>query len=101
MQIDLTQLVIALICILISMLTSVLIPYIKSKTTADQQSQIQIWATAAVQAAEQLFQGTGRGKEKKEYVLNFLTEKGFKIDETSIDALIESSVLQLKQSISE
>ena len=65
MQIDLTQLIIALIGILMSMLTSVLIPYIKSKTSADQQSQIQIWANAAVQAAEQLFQGTGRGKECK------------------------------------
>ena len=72
-MIDITEIVIGFIGILMALITSVLIPYIKSKTSSDQYNQIQIWASAAVKAAEQKYSGSGKGKEKKEYVLKYLT----------------------------
>lgn len=100
MQIDITQVVVALIGVLATIITGYLIPYIKSKTNSDVQAEINYWATVAVNAAEQKHVGSGLGEKKKEYVLEFLKAKGFKIDLNSLDNVIESAVLQLKQSIS-
>lgn len=46
-------------------------------------------------AAEQLYVGQGRGEEKKQYVLDFLKQKGFKVDEESVVNAIEAIVKQL------
>lgn len=53
-MIDLTQIVVALIGVLTTVLTTVLIPYIRSKVSASQWERLQLIATVAVQAAEQL-----------------------------------------------
>lgn len=50
----------------------------------------------AVSAAEQIYVGSGRGEEKKAYVLEFLNSKGFTVDMDSLDKLIESAVYALK-----
>lgn len=101
MQIDLTQLIIALVGIAVTVLTGYLIPLVKSKTTADAQATIQFWTTIAVNAAEQIYKEPGLGATKKQYVLQFLRQKGFHVDEASLDNLIESAVLQLKQALSD
>ena len=49
-------------------------------------------------AAEQIYTGSGRGAEKKEYVLNWLHEHGVTVDESKLDAMIESAVYELKNS---
>ena len=95
-MIDLTQVVAALIGLLCVIVSTVLIPYLKQKYTAGQMAQIEFWVDVAVQAAEMIYAGSGRGAEKKEYVLNFLNSKGFTIDMDSIDALVEAAVLNLK-----
>ena len=46
-------------------------------------------------AAEQLYTGSGRGAEKKAYVVEFLNSKGFKIDAETLDKLIEAAVFNL------
>lgn len=43
-----------------------------------------------------IYAGTGRGQEKKEYVLKFLNSKGFTLNTDEIENLIESAVLELK-----
>ena len=75
----------------------IVIPYIKSKTTVEQQQEISAWVKIAVSAAEQIYKGVGRGEEKKEYVLNWLAEKGIKIDADELDAMIESAVYELNE----
>lgn len=52
-------------------------------------------ALIGVAAAEQLYVGQGRGEEKKQYVLDFLKQKGFKVDEESVVNAIEAIVKQL------
>ena len=100
-MIDLTPFAIALLTLIGTLITSLLVPYIRSKTTAQQQETIKMWVTIAVTAAEQLYKGTGRGEEKKQYVIDFLTKQGFKVDIAAIDALIESAVFELPESFSE
>ena len=80
-------------------ITCVLIPYIKSKTTTEQQKEINAWVKIAVSAAEQLFTGSGRGEEKKAYVIAWLKERGITVDEAELDALIEAAVYELEQGL--
>ena len=48
-------------------------------------------------AAEQIIKGSGKGKEKKQYVMDFLLSKGITFDTDEIEALIESEVYKLTQ----
>lgn len=98
-MVDLTNFALAGITLIIAIVAAFVIPYIKSKATAEQFAIIKLWVTVAVNAAEQLFTGSGRGEEKKNFVLSFLESKGFTIDLESIDALIESAVLDLNKSV--
>lgn len=69
---DITPIVKALFALMGAVVVYILIPYIKSKSTVEQQQSINGWIKIAVSAAEQLYAGSGRGEEKKTYVLNFL-----------------------------
>ena len=103
-MIDLTEVIVALIGLISVIITTVLVPYLKQKKSAEELAQIsetltqiQFWVDIAVQAAEMIYVGSGRGDEKKAYVIEFLNSKGFTIDMNSIDAMIEASVLNLKK----
>lgn len=96
-MIDLTPIITAVLTLIISLISAFLIPYIKAKTTDEQLKTIKLWVQVAVQAAEMLYVGSGRGEEKKKYVLDFLNSKGFTLNTEEIDNLIESAVLELKQ----
>lgn len=91
-NIDITTLVNAVIALLAAIITTFVIPYIRSKTTENQRKTLMEWVKIAVKAAEQIYAGSGRGIEKKAYVLNFLHEKGISLDETSVEAAIEAAV---------
>lgn len=96
-MVDLTQVVSAVITLIVALISAFLIPYLKSKLSADKLQKVQFWVNIAVEAAEMIYVGTGRGQEKKEYVLSFLNSKGFSLNMTEIDNLIEAAVLKLKQ----
>lgn len=93
--IDITPIINAAIALISAAVSVFLIPWIKSKTTAEQRKELIAWTKIGVAAAEQLYVGAGRGEEKKQYVIDFLKEKGFTVDETSVDAAIEAAVKQL------
>lgn len=96
---DITPIVEALFALIATVISVILIPYIRSKTTEKQQQTINSWIRIAVAAAEQIFKGEGRGEEKKQYVLGFLETNGFKVDEITIDAMIEAAVLELNSGL--
>lgn len=96
-MVDLTQVVSAVITLIVALISAFLIPYLKSKLSADKLQKVQFWVNIAVEAAEMIYVGTGRGQEKKEYVLSFLNSKGFSLNMTEIDNLVEAAVLKLKQ----
>jgi type II secretory pathway pseudopilin PulG len=95
MTYDITPIVQAVFALVGVLITSLLIPWIRSKTTAEQQEEIKQWVKIAVAAAEQIFVGSGRGKEKKDWVLEFLAKYNLKVDMDAIDALIEAAVWEL------
>ena len=96
---DLTPIIEAVAALTGVVITCILVPFIRSKTTAEQQKEINAWVKIAVAAAEQIFTGSGRGEEKKEYVIAWLKERGFTVDENELDALIEAAVYELNQGI--
>ncbi len=97
-MIDLTPLIQAAIVLLGTVITAVLVPYIRSKTDAARHDQIQSWINIAVYACEQMMRGSGRGKEKKRYVLDFLKSKGVTYDPAAVDLMIEAAVKELSGS---
>lgn len=92
---DITIIIEAAFALIAVVITAIVIPYIKSKTTVAQQQQINAWVKIAVTAAEQIYVGTGLGPEKKAHVVNFLKSKGVTLDMASIDAMIEAAVYEL------
>ncbi|SHF12117.1 Bacteriophage holin of superfamily 6 (Holin_LLH) [Tissierella praeacuta DSM 18095] len=84
-----------IIPILGAILTYLIVPFIKSKTTKEQRENIYFWVKVAVGAAEQIYREKGEGKLKKEYVVAFLTSKGIDITMEELDVLIESAVKEL------
>ncbi|MCM1300034.1 MAG: phage holin [[Eubacterium] siraeum] len=94
-MIDITPIAEALTVLIAAIISCVLIPWIRSRTTEAQRQQLVAWTKIAVAAAEQIFSGSGRGAEKKNYVLEFLKEKGITLDENSVNAAVEAAVKQL------
>ena len=95
MTYDITPIVQAVFALVAAIVTAVVIPWIKSKTNAQQQEEIKQWVKIAVAAAEQIFVGQGRGEEKKQWVLEFLSKYNLKVDLDAIDAMIEAAVYEL------
>ena len=93
-MIDITELVEIMIRLIVVVLCIVVIPYIKTKLSVEQLSELSAWIKIAVAAAEQIYNST-QGSEKKQYVIDYLTDKGLKVDTKDLDKLIEASVLEL------
>lgn len=52
------------------------------------------WVKVAVKAAEQIYNGSGQGKEKFAYVSEWISKK-FKVSEIDLKNIIESAVYEL------
>ena len=91
---DITMIIEAVVKVFVAVLCVAVIPYIKSKCSASQLETLSAWIKIAVAAAEQIYSST-QGSEKKQYVIDCLTDKGLKVDTKDLDKLIEASVLEL------
>ena len=92
--------ILMLIPIFGTIITSFIAPYIKEKIGAEKLAKYQYWANLAVKAAEMIWVESGRGKDKKQYVVDFLNnmfnKKKTVITEQQIEILVESAVKQMK-----
>lgn len=95
MTFDLTDIIIAVIALISAVLTTFVIPYLKTKINEKKWGELINFATVAVNAAEQLFKGTGRGDEKLTYVLNYLNTLGYDVDDKTIRNVIEDAVYKI------
>ena len=95
MNIDITQIVVAVIGLLSVIVTTVVVPLLKKKLGAEKMSELQKWVEIAVHAAEQIITGTGMGQKKKEYVLEFLKQKGYDVDDEAVENAIEAAVFDM------
>ena len=96
---DFTMLFEGIITVIMALITMFVIPWIRSKISAQELSEVLKWVKIAVQAAEMIYSESGMGKQKKLYVLAFLNDLGINYDEQQIDFLIESAVLELKKEL--
>lgn len=98
-SVDFTPIIEAVITIISLLITSFVVPYIKEKCNKAKLESIEKWVSIAVKAAEQIY-GSKTGQEKREYVVNFLSSKGIKVDVDEVSTLIESEVFRLTNSSS-
>ena len=95
MMIDITQIVVAVLGLLGLIITTVLVPWIKSKMTNEQWQMIVNYAYAGVQAAEIIFNAQGQGEAKFAWVADYIeqrcAEHGIKIDTDTIKVVIENA----------
>lgn len=87
MTIDLTEIILAVIALLASIVTYKVIPAIKAKTTESQQAILTAAIRTAVCAAEQ-FYGAGKGTEKLKWVQDRLKDQGYTVDVERIEAMV-------------
>ena len=87
MEFDFTPILQAIIALLGALITYWLIPYIKSKASAQQQAYVSVLVRTAVQAAEQLY-GAGMGNAKLDYAQQWLNERGVKYSRAEIEAAV-------------
>ena len=96
-MIDLTPIFQAIIALLAALVTYKLIPWIKSKTTGQQQNNLAASAKIAVYAAQQLFGASKAANEEKlDYAMQRLRDEGFDLDTAALRAAIERAVYELK-----
>ena len=95
---DLTELVKMGIELVIACASLWLVPWLRAKLNAEQVADMLRWVEIAVSAAEQLYDAA-QGGQKKLYVLGFLRDRGYDVDEEEIDLAIEAAVLKLHKEI--
>ncbi len=98
MEINLTQIILAVITLIFGLLTRYVIPNIKARTTADQMDMIRVAVQTVVYGVEQMYKSKP-GQEKKQMVIEELYKQGYIVDinnvEDTMNYLIESIVKQL------
>lgn len=93
-MIDLTPIIEAVIMLLAALVTYKLIPWIKAKTTAEQQGMLKATIKTLVFAAEQIY-GASNGEAKLDYVATQLKDKGYTVDRAEIEATIKENIAAL------
>ncbi len=93
MQINITEILGIVITLIGAIVTYLVIPYIKSKTTKAQYDNIIEWITTAVKAYEVIYKESGKGSEKRQDVIDYIVKKAtkanIKIDLEDISLVIE------------
>ena len=95
---DVTVLAQTIITLCAAAITCFVIPWVKAKADREQMDELLEWVEVAVAAAEQIYEAAD-GDAKKDYVLGFLSSKGFAIDTAELDGTIEAAVLSLHNSL--
>lgn len=91
---NITEILEAIVYLIVAILSLCVIPAIKNKVGAQNMATFLKWVDIAVAAAEQLYDSAA-GAAKKNYVLNYLTMKGYDVDEAELDMAIEAAVNRL------
>lgn len=98
-MIDITPVIEIIIALIGVVITSVIIPYIKKKTSNEQFAFLGDVVKTAVYAAEVLLDGSGRGEQKRDYVLNYVKgvceEKNITYNENEVRQMLEKAWIDL------
>lgn len=102
-NIDITLIIEIVVTLIGMVITSFLIPYLKSKLTTNQFAYLEGIVKTAVYAAEVMVKGQGKGDEKRNYVINYVKsvceEHGITYDANQVRQILEKSWLELSQEV--
>lgn len=91
-KIDLTGLINAVIALLGVLITYRLAPWLKARTTSEQQQILAAGIRTAVYAAEQLYR-TGVISDRLDYALEWLGSHGYSVDRAQVEAAVREMQL--------
>ena len=98
-EINLTQIIVAVIALIFSVITGYLIPWIKSNTNEHTYKMLEMACASAVYFAQQWYkQEDGEIKKEKaiEYAENLLKERNIKVDMHLVADVIEAELKKIK-----
>ena len=106
--VDITPIILAVIALCTVLLTSFVIPKLKAKHPQEEidnaLNQLEVYKNVAMLACrmvEQLYPGMSQTKfnEARNFMIDYLTKAGIKIDEDQVTAAIESAVLEINKTL--
>lgn len=99
MTIDITEVVVALIGLLSTIITVFIVPYLQQKLGNEKYNRLIETARIATKAAEQLYKvkypDGGAGELKLEFALSYMREKGYDINSNDVLNAIEAAVNEI------
>ena len=95
---DYTEIIKAVVELLLAIVSAFLIPYIKQRVSAAKLEKLIRYADIAVTAAQQIYTPE-EWDVKKQYVRDFLERKGYDVNLTEVDATIEAAVKRVKKEL--
>ena len=105
---DITPIILTVIALCTVVLTSFIIPKLKAKHPQEEidkaLNQLEVYKNVAMLACrmvEQLYPGMAQIKfnEARNFMIDYLTKAGIKIDEDQVTAAIESAVLEINKTL--
>mgnify|MGYP003299360590 CR=1 FL=1 len=100
MEEKLFNLILVLIPVFCTILTAYIIPLFKEWIGNERLAKFEYWVEMGVKAAEMIFKESGKGADKKKYVIDFITNKlntyDIQITTDQLNVLIEAYVKQMK-----
>ena len=106
--VNITPIIMAVIALCTVVLTSFVIPKLKAKHPQEEidkaLNQLEVYKNVAMLACrmvEQLYPGMAQVKfnEAHDFMVDYLTKAGIKIDEDQVTAAIESAVLEINKTL--
>lgn len=95
---DITSILEAVIALAAAAVTVFVLPWISSKTTAQEREDLLGWVDIAVAAAQQLYHQCS-GQQRLDYALSVLEERGFNVEEGAVVDAVEAAVLKLHRQL--
>lgn len=95
-MIDFTPLAQAIITLLAAVITVYLIPWIKTRLSAEQLAYAKTAVGIAVYAAEKAY-GAGNGDKKLKYVEDVLAARGIALDTVALKSMVDAEIKRMEQ----
>jgi hypothetical protein len=94
-MIDFTPLIEAIILLLTSVITVVIVPALKERYSNEQLEKARSWVQIAVYAAEKMY-GAGNGDQKLQYAEQVLAEHKIKLDTATIKTMVDAEIKKME-----
>lgn len=97
-MIDITHIAQIIIALIGAIISAFVVPCIRNKISKQDMDKMLELIEIAVYAAQQLYWDK-KGSERLQYVLDFLSEHGYDVDDKTVRNAIEAQVLALHESL--